>query len=190
MTLLLFCLPGQYAYAGYMPNRPSFVAKPIPARGSDEEKVSIGAPGPLVAFCAQGNTLGKHKVAQHWRPGLNVSLAMHIVQRGRNKVYKLLPQTAMQAAQSALTWGCHVQALLGDFDYEYLRTLSDPVRTLETMLLTKLLSTHAQDEFYLSGPQTDWISVRRPRPPICPVAALQTVTMQPAWRSSTIACAD
>ena len=52
------------------------------------------------------------------------------------------------------------QALLEDFEFEYLDTLSDPVRTLETMLLVKLLSTHAQDELYLSGPQTDWISVR------------------------------
>ena len=59
-------------------------------------------------------------------------------------------------------WACHAQALLADFDFEYLHTLSDPFRTLQTMLLTKLLSTHAQDEFYLSGPQTDWISVRGP----------------------------
>ena len=37
-----FCLPGQYAYAGYMPNKPTFVSKTIPARASDREKVSIG----------------------------------------------------------------------------------------------------------------------------------------------------
>ena len=73
-------------------------------------------------------------------------------------------QTPVQAAQPPLMWGCRVQALLGDFEFEYLRTLSDPLRTLKTMLLTKLLSTHAQDELYLSGPQTDWISVRGPLP--------------------------
>ena len=38
---LLFCLPGQYAYAGYMPNKPTFVDRLIPARGSDGEKVSL-----------------------------------------------------------------------------------------------------------------------------------------------------
>ena len=32
-------LPGQYAYAGYMPNKPSYIAKAIPAQGSAEEKV-------------------------------------------------------------------------------------------------------------------------------------------------------
>ena len=37
-------LPGQYAYAGFMPNKPSYVAKAIPASGSDEEKVSSTLP--------------------------------------------------------------------------------------------------------------------------------------------------
>lgn len=55
---------------------------------------------------------------------------------------------------------CSAQALLNDFEFEFLRTLSDPVRAVQTMLLTKLLSSHAQDEEYLSGPQNDWISVR------------------------------
>ena len=32
-------LPGQYAYAGYMPNKPSYIAKAIPAQGSAKEKV-------------------------------------------------------------------------------------------------------------------------------------------------------
>lgn len=53
-----------------------------------------------------------------------------------------------------------VQALLNDFEFEFLRTLSDPIRAVQTMLLTKLLSNHAQDEEYLAGPQNDWISVR------------------------------
>ena len=69
-------------------------------------------------------------------------------------------------------WFQALAALLADFEFEYLQFLSDPVRTLETMLLVKLLSTHSQDEFYLSGPQTEWITVRRlcaspePSPPI------------------------
>ncbi|KAK9915325.1 hypothetical protein WJX75_007630 [Coccomyxa subellipsoidea] len=50
------------------------------------------------------------------------------------------------------------KALLDDFEFEFLRTLSDPIRAVQTMLLTKLLSNHAQDEEYLAGPQTDWIT--------------------------------
>ncbi|CAL8468388.1 g7928 [Coccomyxa elongata] len=50
------------------------------------------------------------------------------------------------------------KALLNDFEFEFLRTLSDPIRAVQTMLLTKLLSNHAQDEEYLAGPQNDWIS--------------------------------
>jgi hypothetical protein len=52
-----------------------------------------------------------------------------------------------------------VQLLLNDFEFEFLATLSDPIRAVQTMLLTKLLSTHAQDEVYLSTEHPEWILV-------------------------------
>ena len=40
----------------------------------------------------------------------------------------------------------------------FLETLSDPIRAVKTMLIVKLLSSHAQDEVYLVS-KNDWISV-------------------------------
>ena len=51
-----------------------------------------------------------------------------------------------------------MQALINDFEFEFLQTLSDPIRTVQTMLLTKLLSAHAKDEVYLCN-NTEWILV-------------------------------
>ncbi|EIE19399.1 Lipoxigenase, partial [Coccomyxa subellipsoidea C-169] len=50
------------------------------------------------------------------------------------------------------------KALLDDFEFEFLRTLSDPIRAVQTMLLVKLLSNHSQDEEYLAGPENEWIT--------------------------------
>ena len=52
-----------------------------------------------------------------------------------------------------------VQRLLNDFEFEFLATLSAPIRAVQTMLLTKLLSNHAQDEVYLSTETPQWILV-------------------------------
>ena len=52
-----------------------------------------------------------------------------------------------------------VQRLLNDFEFEFLATLSAPIRAVQTMLLTKLLSNHAQDEVYLSTETSEWILV-------------------------------
>ena len=56
-------------------------------------------------------------------------------------------------------WCVGVQRLLNDFEYEFLATLSSPIRAVKTMLLTKLLSVHAQDEVYLSAEAPEWILV-------------------------------
>jgi hypothetical protein len=52
-----------------------------------------------------------------------------------------------------------LQALLNDYEFMFLKTLSDPIRAVKTMLIVKLLSSHAQDEVYLVS-KNEWISVR------------------------------
>lgn len=49
--------------------------------------------------------------------------------------------------------------LLNDYEYQFLRTLSSPIRALKTMLLVKTLSYHANDEEYLGGEGTEWALV-------------------------------
>ena len=51
-----------------------------------------------------------------------------------------------------------MQVLINDYEFEFLQTLSDPIRAVQTMLLTKLLSAHARDEVYLCS-ETKWILV-------------------------------
>lgn len=51
-----------------------------------------------------------------------------------------------------------MQVLINDYDFEFLQTLSDPIRAVQTMLLTKLLSSHAMDEVYLRD-GNKWILV-------------------------------
>lgn len=48
------------------------------------------------------------------------------------------------------------KALLDDYEFKFLETLSDPVRAVKTMLIVKLLSSHARDEVYLVS-ENDWI---------------------------------
>lgn len=50
-------------------------------------------------------------------------------------------------------------ALLNDYEYQFLSTLSGPIRAVKTMLLVKTLSNHAKDEEYLGGAGTEWILV-------------------------------
>lgn len=52
-----------------------------------------------------------------------------------------------------------LQALLDDYEFKFLETLSDPVRAVKTMLIVKLLSSHARDEVYLVS-ENDWILVK------------------------------
>jgi hypothetical protein len=52
-----------------------------------------------------------------------------------------------------------LQALLNDFEFEYLRILADPVRAVQTMLVARLLSNHSKDEEYLSTDVQDWFTV-------------------------------
>ena len=54
--------------------------------------------------------------------------------------------------------------LLNDYEYQFLRTLSGPIRALKTMLLVKTLSNHAQDEEYLGGAGTEWALVSSSAP--------------------------
>lgn len=52
-----------------------------------------------------------------------------------------------------------MQALLNDFEFQYLEVLADPVRTVQTMLVARLLSNHSKDEEYLSEPSSPWLTV-------------------------------
>ena len=51
-----------------------------------------------------------------------------------------------------------MQVLINDYEFELLQTLSDPIRAVQTMLLTKLLSAHAMDEVYLCD-RNKWMLV-------------------------------
>lgn len=53
----------------------------------------------------------------------------------------------------------YLKALLDDYEFKFLETLSDPVRAVQTMLIVRLLSSHASDEMYLVS-ENDWILVR------------------------------
>ena len=83
-AMLFYGLPGQYAYAGYMPNKPSYVAKAIPARGSDEEKVSW-----LLPHYCEGST---QQAALHTYRVLMPSLHVCIIKARQVHLQAISPQ--------------------------------------------------------------------------------------------------
>jgi hypothetical protein len=125
---------GQYDYSGYMPNKATFVSHRIPDAGSPEEQVSC--PGIHCLCFAVGTLLD----ATYFK----ISAA----------------DEGVMNLHETLVFCSILQALLNDYEYEFLRILSDPVRTLQTLLLTKVLSNHSLDEEFIANDATEWLMVR------------------------------